>query len=39
MTTTDRELAHPPIVSQDEWLVERKQLLDHEKDQLKPRKR
>ena len=25
-------IAHPPIVSQDEWLVERKKLVDHEKD-------
>jgi predicted dithiol-disulfide oxidoreductase (DUF899 family) len=35
MTTTDTETAHPPIVSSDEWLIARKTLLDHEKDQLK----
>jgi predicted dithiol-disulfide oxidoreductase (DUF899 family) len=35
MTKTDSEIAHPAIVSQDEWLVERKKLLDHEKEQLK----
>ena len=35
MAKTDSEIAHPAIVSQDEWLVERKKLLDHEKDQLK----
>ncbi len=28
-------MAHPAIVSQDEWLVERKKLLNHEKEQLK----
>jgi len=35
MTHTDSGMAHPAIVSQDEWLVERKKLLDHEKEQLK----
>jgi predicted dithiol-disulfide oxidoreductase (DUF899 family) len=35
MTKTDSEIAHPAIVLQGEWLVERKKLLDHEKDQLK----
>ena len=35
MTTKDSGIAHPAIVSQDEWLVERKKLLDHEKEQLK----
>jgi predicted dithiol-disulfide oxidoreductase (DUF899 family) len=28
-------IAHPPIVTQDEWLVERKKLLGHEKDLAK----
>jgi hypothetical protein len=31
MTKTDSEIAHPAIVSQEEWLVERKKLLDQEK--------
>ena len=35
MATTDSGIAHPPIVSRDEWLVERRKLLDHEKAQLK----
>jgi predicted dithiol-disulfide oxidoreductase (DUF899 family) len=35
MTKTDSDIAHPAIVSQDDWLVERKKLLDHEKEQLK----
>src|ERR1700681_1302873 len=30
MTTTT--IAHPPIVSRDEWLTERKKLLAHEKE-------
>jgi predicted dithiol-disulfide oxidoreductase (DUF899 family) len=35
MTTTETEIAHPPIASSDEWLIARKTLLGHEKDQLK----
>jgi hypothetical protein len=31
--------AHPPIVSRDEWLAERKKLLEHEKDVTKHRDR
>src|SRR5215510_16252700 len=31
MTTTERTLPHPKIVSRDEWLVERQQHLEHEK--------
>jgi predicted dithiol-disulfide oxidoreductase (DUF899 family) len=34
MTNTKNDIAHPPIVSRDEWLVERKKLLEHEKEQL-----
>jgi predicted dithiol-disulfide oxidoreductase (DUF899 family) len=29
---TETQIAHPPIVSHDEWLAERKTLLAHEKD-------
>ena len=29
------DLAHPPIVSRDQWLVQRKTLLSHEKDLTK----
>jgi predicted dithiol-disulfide oxidoreductase (DUF899 family) len=32
MTST---IAHPPIVSRDQWLVQRKQLLAHEKELTK----
>jgi predicted dithiol-disulfide oxidoreductase (DUF899 family) len=32
---TISQIAHPKIVSHEEWLVERKTLLGHEKDQLK----
>jgi len=32
-------IAHPPIVSQEEWLVERKKLLIHEKELTKHRDR
>ena len=32
---TPHETPHPPIVSRDEWLVERKKLLGHEKEQTK----
>jgi predicted dithiol-disulfide oxidoreductase (DUF899 family) len=35
MTTTNTEIAHPPVVSSEEWLIARKALLGHEKDQLK----
>ena len=37
MTTST--FAHPPIVSRDEWLAERKKLLEHEKDVTKHRDR
>src|ERR1700730_520465 len=33
MTATT--IAHPPIVSQDQWLAERKKLLAHEKELTK----
>jgi predicted dithiol-disulfide oxidoreductase (DUF899 family) len=32
---TQNKIPHPPIVSRDEWLVERKKLLEHEKDLTK----
>ena len=32
---TPHETPHPPIVSRDEWLVERRKLLGHEKEQTK----
>jgi predicted dithiol-disulfide oxidoreductase (DUF899 family) len=32
MTKTESEIAHPAIVLRNEWLVERKKLLGHEKD-------
>jgi predicted dithiol-disulfide oxidoreductase (DUF899 family) len=32
-------IPHPPIVSRDAWLVERKQLLTHEKELTKQRDR
>jgi predicted dithiol-disulfide oxidoreductase (DUF899 family) len=34
-TMTENQIAHPNIVSQDEWLVERKKLLVHEKELTK----
>jgi predicted dithiol-disulfide oxidoreductase (DUF899 family) len=37
MTTS--AFAHPPIASRDEWLAERKKLLEHEKDVTKHRDR
>ena len=35
MTNAESEIAHPAIVLRDDWLVARKTLLGHEKDQLK----
>jgi predicted dithiol-disulfide oxidoreductase (DUF899 family) len=35
MTSIETDIAHPPIASSDEWLVARKTLLGHEKDQLR----
>ena len=32
MTKAESEIAHPAIVLRNEWLVERKKLLGHEKD-------
>lgn len=29
---TEDRIAHPPVVSQEQWLVERKKLLEHEKE-------
>ncbi|HZT43971.1 MAG TPA: DUF899 domain-containing protein [Chthonomonadaceae bacterium] len=36
---TQQTIAHPPIVSRDEWLVERKKLLEHEKELTRQRDR
>jgi predicted dithiol-disulfide oxidoreductase (DUF899 family) len=35
MPTTTTTIAHPPIVSRDQWTVERKKLLAHEKELTK----
>ena len=35
MTMAESEIAHPAIVLRDDWLIERKTLPGHEKDQLK----
>ncbi|HEX4963234.1 MAG TPA: DUF899 domain-containing protein [Thermoanaerobaculia bacterium] len=35
MTTATSTIPHPPIVSQDQWLAERKKLLAHEKELTK----
>ena len=32
---TKDDVAHPPIVSRDQWLAERKKLLEHEKELTK----
>jgi len=37
MTTST--IAHPPIVSRDQWLTERKNLLEHEKELTRQRDR
>jgi predicted dithiol-disulfide oxidoreductase (DUF899 family) len=37
--TTTSTIAHPPIVSPDQWLAERKKLLAHEKELTKQRDR
>src|SRR5579871_4608302 len=39
MTLTANQIAHPPIVSEAEWLLARKQLLAHEKELTKQRDR
>jgi predicted dithiol-disulfide oxidoreductase (DUF899 family) len=33
--TTTTTIPHPPIVSRDQWLAERKKLLAHEKELTK----
>src|ERR1700737_2482928 len=35
MEMTTNEVPHPPIVSRDQWLAERKKLLAHEKELTK----
>ena len=32
---TENEIPHPPIVSREQWLAERKTLLEHEKEQTR----
>ena len=39
MTKPDTNIAHPPIVLQDEWLIERKKLLSSEKKLTKQKDR
>jgi predicted dithiol-disulfide oxidoreductase (DUF899 family) len=39
METTEITIPHPPIVSRDEWLAERKRLLEREKEVTKHRDR
>lgn len=36
---TSRTIPHPPVVSREQWLVERKRLLKHEKEMTKQRDR
>jgi predicted dithiol-disulfide oxidoreductase (DUF899 family) len=39
MAKTETTIAHPDIVSRDEWLAERKKLLAHEKEVTRHRDR